>query len=76
MTQTGKKRTSKCPACGENIYIKDQLRLGQIVICTGCEEELEIIKIDPIVLDWVYIPDGYESYYDEELEFGYRDRRN
>lgn len=69
-SRTGKSFTCICPGCGEKIYIRNQLWVGQLVTCSGCEDRLEIIRLDPVILDWEYSPANYEDYIDEELEFG------
>jgi lysine biosynthesis protein LysW len=74
MIQSGKKRTGKCPSCGENIYLGDRARIGQVLNCCSCEDELEVIRLNPIILDWAYIPGDDGNYFDEELEFGGRIR--
>ena len=47
------KRTSRCPYCRERILIRENPRIGQYLICSACGEEVEIVRLDPIVLDMV-----------------------
>lgn len=75
MTQPGKRGMGKCPSCGETIYVGYRSRIGQLVTCCSCDDELEILRLDPIILDWSYIPGDDSYYFDEELEFGGRIRR-
>ena len=70
MNRLGKKGVGKCPSCGEYIYLGDRARLGQLLTCSSCEDELEVIRLNPIILDWSYIPDDDNYGFDEELEFG------
>jgi lysine biosynthesis protein LysW len=74
MNQPEKKRMGKCPSCGENIDLGDRLWVGQLFTCSSCEDELEIIQLNPIVLDWSYNPGDDYYNYDEKLEFGGRIR--
>lgn len=74
MTHSQKERMGKCPSCGEYIYLRDQARIGQLLVCSSCHDELEIIRFNPVILDWSYIPADEGSYYDEEFEFGGRVR--
>ena len=74
MTQPRKKSMGKCPSCGEYIYLGDQARIGQFLTCSSCEDELEILRLNPVILDWSYFPGENEDYFDEELEFGGRMR--
>ena len=56
-----KKRTSRCPSCGEKISIGDRPKIGQYLLCSICDERVEIVNLDPVVLDLIYLPDedGY-----------------
>lgn len=42
--------TATCPECEATITLADDVVEGEIVICTDCAVELEIIAIDPIEL--------------------------
>ena len=74
MTQPRKKGFAKCPSCGEKFHVADRTWIGRLIKCKYCEEELEIIRIDPIVLDWAYLPQLGSHYFEEELEMGYISR--
>lgn len=45
-----KTRQIKCPVCQEYLEIDDSLRKGDIVYCSDCEEELKIVRVDPLKL--------------------------
>lgn len=62
------RRTSRCPYCRERILIRENPRIGQYLICSACGEEVEIVRLDPIVLDMVYLPDA-DGHQIEEYEF-------
>ena len=62
-----KKRTSRCPSCGEKIFLGEYPKVGQYLLCSVCDEQVEIIKLDPIVLDLVYIPE-YSGYIFDDYE--------
>ena len=51
-----KKRASRCPSCGEKIFLGEHPKVGQYLLCSICDEKVEIIKLDPIVLDMLYVP--------------------
>lgn len=53
-----KKKTSRCPYCGEKIPIGDRPKIGQYLVCSICDEKVEIVSLDPVVLDLVFDPDG------------------
>jgi len=42
---------AKCPKCNTNIHIKDP-KIGQKVICQGCDSILKTIWLLPIELDF------------------------
>ncbi len=41
-----------CPSCEEVIRHSDCLKVGQYVQCRNCYENLIVIKLNPVVLDW------------------------
>ena len=47
-----KNRTAYCPTCGERPIVERHLRIGQIVRCCFCQSDLEVLKLDPVILDW------------------------
>lgn len=63
-----KKRTSRCPSCGERISIGERPKIGQYLLCSICDEKVEIINLDPIVLDLLFLPDETEYSFDEDWE--------
>lgn len=66
--RVNKKRTSRCPSCGEKISIGDRPKIGQYLLCSICDETVEIVSLDPIVLDLLYVADDNEYSYDEYWE--------
>ena len=55
--KTRKKRISRCPSCGEMIFIGDRPKIGQYLLCSICDEKVEIVNLDPIILDLIYVQD-------------------
>jgi hypothetical protein len=56
-------QTAKCPSCKEKIYVGEHPIRGKFILCKFCEEELEIVKLNPVILDWRYDPNSqYESF--------------
>ena len=55
-----------CPSCGEDIKLRENLKIGQMVDCPHCETELEVIDLDPVELDWAYYDDDEE--WDEDWD--------
>lgn len=47
--------TAKCLDCGHEIDLGAGAWLGQLIRCQNCGAELEIINVDPLELDWVYL---------------------
>jgi len=56
------KKFAKCPSCLIKIDIGRSPRHYQRIICPDCDAHVEIIKIDPPVLDWAF---GSEEFYDD-----------
>ena len=65
MTSGANPKTSvaNCPGCGANIRLREPVRLGEFVICDECGDELEIVSMTPIKLDW-----AFEEPFDEDDE--------
>ena len=40
-----KKRTSRCPSCGEKIFLGDHPKVGQYLLCSVCGEIAVIFKV-------------------------------
>jgi lysine biosynthesis protein LysW len=60
-----KKKTSRCPSCSEKISIGENPRVGQLFRCSVCDEEIEIMRLDPIILDLSFTPDGFTYQFEE-----------
>jgi alpha-aminoadipate carrier protein LysW len=43
-----------CPECEERISLNPHARLGQKIVCPGCEADLEVISVQPLEFDWAY----------------------
>jgi alpha-aminoadipate/glutamate carrier protein LysW len=42
--------TAECPECGATIALENVMR-GEIVVCPECGAELEVVSVDPLVLE-------------------------
>ncbi|NLF00850.1 MAG: lysine biosynthesis protein LysW [Anaerolineales bacterium] len=43
-----------CPECGAALAQAAQLHEGEQVMCKHCDARLEVIRLLPLELDWVY----------------------
>lgn len=43
--------TAECIECGADVALSDNTEIGEIVDCTTCGTELEVIDTNPVVLD-------------------------
>lgn len=42
-----------CPLCDEDIELDDDIELAEVVVCANCENELEIVSLEPLALvEW------------------------
>jgi hypothetical protein len=55
--------TAYCPSCGERPILVIPLKIGEIIQCCFCKSDLEVLKLDPIILDW---PLRSDSSYDHQ----------
>jgi alpha-aminoadipate/glutamate carrier protein LysW len=39
-----------CPECGTEVQA-DQPQLGEILVCSGCGADLEVISVDPLTFE-------------------------
>jgi lysine biosynthesis protein LysW len=63
-TNINKKVSTRCPGCNNGIYIGQHPKLGDLVVCNHCYLDLEIVKLNPIILDWAVFETRF--YYDED----------
>jgi len=54
-----------CPECDQKIVV-NRPRMGQRIICSSCEAELEVISVHPLELDWADFED--EDWDDEDWD--------
>ena len=45
---------ARCPSCDSRIYFERRPDTGEIIVCPECEASLEIMRNNPIRLDWAY----------------------
>lgn len=43
--------TVQCPDCGAAVAIPADAAVGEVLLCANCAAELEIISLDPPLLD-------------------------
>jgi alpha-aminoadipate carrier protein LysW len=44
-----------CIECDQAIDLESQPVVGEILMCSSCGAELEVINLEPTELDWVYL---------------------
>lgn len=42
-----------CPGCRRYMEVDRHIEVGDWVSCPGCDADLEVISLNPLVLDWV-----------------------
>ncbi|HEY59459.1 MAG TPA: lysine biosynthesis protein LysW [Anaerolineae bacterium] len=60
---------SICPNCDSKVLLSGAVKLGDIVNCPKCGEELEVISLNPVELD--YTPDEDEYHDDDQDNYQY-----
>lgn len=63
-----KKTVVECLSCGDDISIQGNIKIGNMITCDTCDTQLEIIELNPLMVDWPYYDDDYfdEDYADED----------
>lgn len=41
-----------CPDCAGRLYVGKRPWVGQPVSCDRCDADLEVIQVNPLVVDW------------------------
>ena len=58
----------RCLACDANIGIDGELNLYDVITCPECEESFEVVKLNPLKLEWIYADDDDDEWFDEDDE--------
>ena len=63
-----------CPECDEEVRMSKKPRLGQLVSCRSCGEELQVVGLRPLELDYALVEDDQEFSVNGFDEYEYDDR--
>ncbi len=47
--------TAFCLDCNHPLSLGSRPTVGQIITCSNCGTQLEVISLDPLELDWAYL---------------------
>jgi len=67
---TNRSDVGYCPECDAKINVKSP-KVGQIVVCRGCDTRLEVIDTRPLDLDWAFEDDLDDEF--EDMEYAFED---
>lgn len=56
-----------CPGCGARLRFQS-VELGEFVVCEECGDELEVVRVSPIKLDWAYADPLESDEYDDDFD--------
>ena len=42
---------AECPECAADVDLSDDVMEGEIVICADCGAELEVVSVEPLILE-------------------------
>ena len=58
-----------CPGCRTRIRFHKRMSLGEFVSCDECGDELEVVQLQPLKLDWAYADplDDDDAEFDESF---------
>jgi C4-type Zn-finger protein len=65
--RTKESKSALCPLCRDSIHLNSHVKIGDRIICPGCDAQLEVVSLIPAELDWPY--DGGFDYYSQDDEF-------
>ena len=63
-TKIRKKSICQCPSCSHNVFVGLHPKIGDLVVCNQCYLDMEIVNLNPIILDWAVFETGF--YYEED----------
>lgn len=63
----------KCLSCDADIDIIGTPEIGDVLVCTECDAEFEIVSAHPLRIDWYFLEDDsdddlYDDSEDEEFD--------
>ena len=70
MTKSTKSLTTNCPSCDARIRLNRRPQLGDIIVCSECEESLEVVRLTPLKVDWSLLDDD-ENWTDVDTDDNY-----
>lgn len=53
--------TAECPICEEKIEVGKNVEYLKRFTCPTCAALLEVVKMEPVELDWIYYDEHYRS---------------
>ena len=59
----------RCPGCDERLRLVGTPSLGQRIYCETCEDDLEVVSLEPLEVDWVIYGSDDDGDDDEEWEY-------
>jgi len=54
-----------CPSCTAQVNLGPKPKMGQHIFCLECDNELQIVSLDPLELDWPFDDDDDD---DDEID--------
>lgn len=57
-----------CPDCNAEIRFRKSPHLGQLITCHNCQTSLEVVRRDPLELDWAFDDPFDEDEDEDELD--------
>ena len=58
-------QTAACPTCNHDIKLSGRLLLGTEITCPACGDQLQVVQIEPVELDWL---DDFNREYEERYD--------
>ena len=49
-------KNAKCPSCKKTVRLADSMKVQELITCSYCSSNLELIKKFPPTLDWAEDP--------------------
>ena len=62
-----------CPNCDQVLTFAQTPRMGKKTVCMYCGEDLEIVELNPIILDFDYSGYGYDEVSEGDDDYDWDD---
>jgi alpha-aminoadipate carrier protein LysW len=57
----------ECPECGEPVGLREDVKVGERIVCVDCGVDLEVLSLYPLEIDYVLEADWGDNWEADDL---------